>query len=54
MTAALKRTKQQTEYEQDVIMDRETKAKASKISKDIVNDIVNSSVKQSDTKKSSK
>jgi hypothetical protein len=50
LTAALKRTKQQIEYEQDVIMDRETKAKASKISKDIVNDIVNSSVEQADTR----
>ena len=50
LTAALKRNKQQIEYEQDVIMDRETKAKASKISKDIVNDIVNSSVEQADTR----
>jgi hypothetical protein len=48
LIAALKRTKQQIEYEQDVIMDRETKAKSSKMSKDIVNDIVNSSVKQSE------
>jgi hypothetical protein len=51
LTAALKRTKQQIEYEQDVIMDRENKAKSSKMSKDIINDIVNSSVDQSETRK---
>ena len=35
LTASLKRTKQQTEYEQEVVMDRETKAKSTKISRDI-------------------
>jgi hypothetical protein len=47
LTSVLKRTKQQTEYEQEVMMDRETKAKSTKISKDILNDIINTSVNQS-------
>ena len=47
LTAALKRTKQQVDYEQDVLMDREIKAKNNKMSKDILNDIVNSSINKS-------
>jgi hypothetical protein len=50
LTASLKRTKQQTEYEQEVVMDRETKAKSTKISRDILNDIINTSFNQSDAR----
>ena len=57
LKAAIKRTQQQINYEQDVVMDKELKAKQTKVkeqntkmSKDILNNIINSSVNHSDAR----